>query len=176
MDRTTDDESELLPFFNAFDRWIADLQQESQCFIKTLGDGFLMVKEYPKGHRCHSTVELLRLCWKYARRMDQIINQKKAPRPAGFRIRVASGHVWKTSEVSWGTDYRGRHINLASRLLRIGKQHKFICHESVKELMNDKQIREAGFKFKKISVSDSVPDGVIAEELKTLWKFECQKN
>lgn len=60
-------------------------------------------------------------------------------------------------------------MNLAARLLRVCPDVPLICHESVKDIIGQKDHVE----FKKVNPHRTALDGVEQEDLHALWSYNC---
>lgn len=146
--------------------------------VKFLGDGGMILREMTKGHSCGMVVEFLRDMACLENFMTQTISKTIWPRPSGFRIRLAAGHVSKLHAVmcktdcSFQKDYIGYPVNLAARMLDVFKgSTSCICHESVKDIIGPRKSKMANLSFKKLLKPHFIPDGVDEEDLDHLWEF-----
>jgi len=146
-------------------------------FVKLLGDGFMAVREVKKFGAKREVQSFL----EHALKLDSEIHQiEKAifPQPGTFRVRIVVGHVWKIvashqdQEGSRQTDYLGYAVNLAARLLEVGKETGIICHESVKKILNN----DSGFVLERLSSPARCPRGVDPEDVKALWAVHPLKD
>ncbi len=168
MQQSEDGDPTFDRFWDEYDAILRPLMKTSDHF-KDLGDGFMSVVELPAtGHRCQAAILFLSRLYRVGKQMERIIRDKKYPRPDGFRIRVTCGFVTKRPN----GDVRGRCVNLASKALSFGKTELFIIHEKFKELMNDKQMRHAGFTCERLPKTPRmIPDGY-KRDLMALWIVE----
>lgn len=164
---------ELKPFFKKYDTIIDELRTCPDSFFKDLGDGFVIIKELNGDHACKKVICLLNKLWKIKKKVRMLINSTPYPRPDGFRIRIACGHVWKKSHKA-KTDYLGKHINLAFKLLQVHKNRPIIVHESVPALMSEKQVKENKFDFKKLPLPTDHFEDIYRFEMDHLWSFETR--
>ena len=146
--------------------------------VKFLGDGGMILKEMLPGHNCGMAIKFLRDMDCLGNFMGTVIKKTAWPRPDGFRIRIAAGHVSKLTikicetECTFQKDYIGYPINLASRILEVMKDSSVcICHESVKDIIGQRKAKIANLVFNKQSNPYEPPNGVDAEDLNHLWEF-----
>lgn len=90
-------------------------------------------------------------------------------------MRVSCGYVEEKMHKDGDVDYRGYHIGMTAKLLRVDKHIPFICHASIKEVLIDAHIKKFGFTFTKINKPKMALDGVFEEDMKELWEFEIKK-
>lgn len=122
------------------------------------------------GHNCELTRQFLCDLMDLSDAMNSAIDDMVVyPKPLGFRARVVAGQVSKIKTECGDVDYIGYAMNLASRILRIQEMTKLICHQSVKDIMGNKDCVE----FKKVRVAKGELDGVDHEDLDGLWEFKC---
>lgn len=171
----THEESELLPFLDRYDDAIDEESHRSGYVFRDAGDGFMCVVELGSGHNCKTALHLLSALWRVHKRVQRIIETTEYPRPDGFRIRVACGHVIKKVKKDGTVIFRGAHINMAHKLLRVEPKVGIICHESMKQLMSDIQLKKARFKFSKLHTCSPIPDGIQKKDMSALWQLEKVK-
>lgn len=141
----------------------------------------MLVKEMSSGHNCNKAIDFLKDMNCFTKFICQSIDKTAWPRPDGFRVRVAAGHVLKMNMTlckqgcTFQSDYIGYPVNLASRMLDIAKDsERLICHESVRDIIGVKKAEKAGVAFKPLNGLISTPEGVDDEDIKGLWSFEFQ--
>ncbi len=143
----------------------------AKCHAKFLGDGLMLVKEMSNGHNCRMTREFLIDAYKFAFNVNKIITASY-PHPDGFRLRIASGHVWKRSSVTSdrrrNNEYVGYSINLAQRLLEVSPQTLAVCHESIVEIISEKK---GILTFERMGDPKERPRGVDFADLQGLYCF-----
>lgn len=123
-----------------------------------------------RGHNCELTRQFLCDLTDLSEAMNGAIDDMVVyPKPMGFRTRVVAGQVSKIKTECGDVDYIGYAMNLASRILRVSESTRLICHQSVKDIMGNKDCVD----FKKIRVSKNELDGVDHEDLDGLWEFKC---
>lgn len=171
----TDIGTELKPFFNKYENLVSQLMLTDDYFFKDLGDGFLVIKELSNSP-AHDAIVLINKLRELKKNVRHLIDKTPYPRPQGFRIRMAAGHTWKRRRAN-RVDYLGRHVNLAFKMLRVHKSFPLVMHESVKALMADKQIKKAGFTFKKMPMpTDEQFESIYKHEMSNLWGVGGDKN
>lgn len=163
-------EIEFQPLMNRFDAMVDEFEAKTGYFTKNLGDGYMQVIELPSGHACATALRVLYRTVVFATKVSQTIKRSPWPRPEGFRVRFAAGHVWKKDGNK--RDYVGRHINLTHKLLRVAPETEFLAHQSFTELMSKKQTDEAGVKFLKTEGDRRTPDGILKADMKVLWSLQ----
>lgn len=163
-------EIEFKPLMNCFDAMVDEFEAKTGYFTKNLGDGYMQIVELQADtHDCIPALRVLKETVKFATSVQTVIRKSPWPRPDGFRVRVSSGHVWKKQGNK--TDYVGRHVNLAHKLLRVSPQTEFLAHQSFLELMARRQTHEIGVKFAKLPPDRRIPDGVLKADMNALWSF-----
>lgn len=156
---------------NRFDGMVDQHEAATGWFTKNLGDGYMQVIELPTtGHTCTQALQVLQQTVAFASKIQTLIKKSPWPRPDGFRVRWTSGHVWKRDGNK--TDYVGRHVNLAHKLLRVSSEEEFISHQSFMELMSKRQSDGIGVKFIKLEPDRRVPEGVLKADMKALWSLQ----
>lgn len=164
------------------------MRHEKNMFTKGLGDGAMIVQELGKGDESLLVANFLREMKYFKTYMDEVMARLSYPKPQGFRIRVCVGHALKLflnncpNMCTLKVDYVEYPITLASRMLMISKkEHPFICHEAVKELLGNRAEKE-GISFKPVEIEAKVKfleltaalhvDGIDKEDLDVLWLFD----
>lgn len=173
-DSVTNEEKELDPFMQDFVNLIDTVERKTGYSFTIPGDGFMCTVGLGGGHSCNRAIEVLTNLWGLLKDMEALIQRKDPPRPQGFRVRVACGYVNKRSKKNGGSLLWGKHINLAHNLLDVSKDIPFICHDSVKQLLSDDQIRHHNFRFSKIAIHTPVPDVISPYDSNSLWSFEIK--
>lgn len=171
-DSITNDEKELGPFMDDFVSLIETVQKETGYNITIPGDGFMLTVALDQGHNCHRAVQVFQRLWDLLIKMQELVRKKEFPRPDGFRVRVACGWVMSRVLKDKETLYWGKHINLAHNLLDVRKDIPFLCHESVKQLLSESQIKHNNFRFWKVDTPEILPDGVTPHDGQSLFAFE----
>lgn len=174
--RITDDQSQIVPFLKKYDEVIAVFEAQHDYFFKHLGDGFLCVSKISGKNGAH-TIKFLSDLWNLLKAIERLIARTKSPRPDGYRIRVAAGHVYQTYRLDGSIDFRGYHINLASKMLQIEKEnHPFVVHESAKQLMSKHEADRAGLSFKLLPPPQlrRYPEGIYKEDMSELWTMRTK--
>lgn len=162
---------EFKPLMNKFDLMVDEFEAKTGHFTKNLGDGYMQVLEIPaSGHVCNEAVKNLLDTVAFATKIQKMIKTSVWPRPAGFRVRWTSGHVWKKDGNK--RDYVGRHINLAHKLLNVAPETEFLAHQSFVELMSKKQSESVGAKFIKVDGERRAVDGILKVDMAALWALQ----
>lgn len=174
MQRITYPDSEFRPFIREFDGLINEFERETGYFVKRLGDGFMCVVEIELANEARQAMAVIGAVWKLAKRLSALIATKQTPRPEGFRSRVVCGYVWKTIGENNRADYLGYHVNLSEKMIHASKHVEFICHESIKELI-ERLARVKGFVFKKLSVTDEAHEEIYRQDMNLLWTLTKRK-
>lgn len=175
--RITDDASQIIPFLDKYDDVITGFEAKNDYFLKHLGDGFLCVAK-TNGEKGATTVRFLCDLWALLGSLHRHIRRTKSPRPDGYRIRVAAGHVFQAVRLDGSVDFRGYHINLAAKMLQIEKEtFPFVVHESARQLMSKSQMEKAGLSFKLLPPPPlrRLPDGIYKKDLEELWAMTKHK-
>lgn len=168
--RVTNPEKEYLPFMNFFDQMVDSLKKKLRT-VKETGDGFIVFNEIESEDGSLEAVELLRDLIKVGQHIKDSIDLAAWPHPDGFRSRLTAGHVWKKRITQQAPIYRGYHINLAAKLLEIEQDRSLICHESFKDLIKERSLKDEGIIFKQIHTQDASPDGVYSKDVMDLWEI-----
>lgn len=172
--RTGDDQRQFSSFMAPLVDLFNEVQERHECFLSQVADGFVAIFEMSEGHNCDTALKALNMAIYIKRRARKIIDGMTHPKPAGFRIRVNCGWGWKwnlsKNLARQDFDYFSPTINATHKLLRVNKFMPIICHESVKELLSQKQIKQAGLVMKKVLEVDIVPAGVNQEDMDLLWE------
>lgn len=77
--------------------------------------------------------------------------------------------MFKIKTLDGETDFVGYAMNLSARLLRVCPDVPLICHESVKDIIGQKDHVE----FKKVNAHRHALDGIEQEDLHALWAYTC---
>lgn len=164
-------EIEFKPLMNRWDAMVDRFEADTGFYTKNLGDGYMQVIELsPNGHACAQAMNTFKKTMDLSMRVQRLIRNSPWPRPAGFRVRVSAGHVWKKQGNK--TDYVGRHVNLTHKLLRVSPEDEFVAHQSFVELMSRKQADQIGAKFLKLEAERRIPDGVLKSDMNALWSLQ----
>lgn len=163
----SDEESELDPFLDDFDTIIEELGEKHR--VKDTGDGFMLILDMSTGHNCHAALRLLDALWAVHKSMDRLITRKQYPYPDGFRITLACGRVSRKIKKDGTILERGKHINLAHKMLRIKPPRGIVCHESFRQLISPLQARRYGYAFKRMTL-EATPDGISEKDAAVMWE------
>lgn len=152
---------------------------ESNGYMKYLGDGLLIILEIENAQNSVAIQEFLKDLIKLVGNVESAI-KKIWPRPDGFRIRVASGHVWKRSTMKRESrrslrqpEYIGYAINMAQALLYVYPEINTICHESIIEIIGAKHDRLV---FERLQPPEERRFGVDPQDFAGLWSFGINLN
>lgn len=155
-----------------------DFTRRSGAYVKFMGDGFLAIIELRTGHNCGVARELLGDMHQLT---ADVVNLMKPvyPRPDGFRVRVAAGHVWKRmtlkklhGKILRHPEYIGYAVNMAQSLLYVYPEIECICHESIIELIGPKK---HGLLFTRLAPPKERRHGVDPQDFEGLWSFGPEK-
>ncbi len=148
--------------------------QRTNNTVKYLGDGIMVIKELGTGHNCGVARQFIREIYELNENIHLAL-KKIWPRPDGFRVRVACGHVWKRYTLK---RIRGRHVrhpeyigypvNMAQSLLYVYPEISCICHESITELIGSKT---SGLIFERLAPPKERRHGVDPQDFNGLWSF-----
>ncbi len=149
----------------------------SNCYVKFLGDGIMIVREI-RDQKHNGDVAVTR---NFLMDVHELtvnilsIIKNHFPRPDGFRLRVATGYVWKriVSKVMKGKivkcpEYIGYAINLTHCLLEVAPSQSCVFHESIKEIFGNKK---TGIKYERLVDPKEKPRGIDPEDIAGLWTF-----
>ena len=151
-DAVTNDEVEYDPFMEKFDRLIEKAERETGYSFTDTGDGFMCTIDLPSGHSCTTVIKALVDLWALLKRIQRLIDTKKEldpPAPDGFRIVGTAGYVKRKIKADGRVIHRGKYINKAHNYLDQARDKGFVCHDSLKNLISEKQAKKHGFKFTK---------------------------
>lgn len=163
-------DEEYLPIMDYFDGLIERLvRHPSRDINNNTGDGFAVFETLKKGDEKKQSLALIKELWDLTQSMNDMIRRAPWPRPEGFRIRMATGYVWK-KEASPLPIYRGPDINMVSRLLRVERKRDFVVHGSFRDLISQEEIEKLGLHYQKVKPPKLVPDGLLKQELLELWE------
>lgn len=154
--------------YSEFERFLG----RDNCHVKFLGDGLMIIRELRNGHNCGMTRQFLIDTYHFAFAVNEII-KGHYPHPDGFRLRVASGHVWKRSTNTGdrrqrNPEYVGYSVNLAQRMLEVSPKTLAVCHESIVEILAEKKGILA---FERLGDPKERPRGVDLADLQGLYCF-----
>lgn len=136
-------------------------------YFKLLGDGVMLLTTNFENQK--SIPEFLVDVIALTKRVNDTIRSMHYPKPTGFRMRLAMGHVHHV-RIDGTHDYVGYPINMAFRMLNVASTIPIIAHESVKD--------EAGPKFDKCwheidTSQNSYSESVDIEDIKHSWELRC---
>ncbi len=173
--RTGDDQKHFSSFMSPFVELLNNFRKKHGCFVSQVADGFVAILEMKEGHNCHLAIKAIKMGICIKKKVQRIVNRMNHPKPAGFRVRINCGWGWKWDLNGKGDyDYFSPTINTTHKLLRVNKHTPVICHESVKELMSFRQIKQSGVKMTKIVETDQTPPGVNQEDMDLLWEISIK--
>lgn len=165
---------EYSKLMNIFDSMICDLKIVYDYYKKRLGDGFMAILNLPQESSLQ-LAEFLLVLWMLKEKMDQEIRIHPNPRPGLIRVRIACGYMEEKLHRDGDVDYRGYHIGMTAKLLRVEKSVPFICHQSIKEILTQTHIRQFRFQFKKLPRPKVIPEGIFKEDADELYSFRILK-
>lgn len=154
--------------------------QRSGAYIKFMGDGFLVILELKNGHNCGTTLSLLQEMLDLTKNIVESM-RGYYPRPDGFRVRIAAGHVWKRMTMSWHhprgrlirqPEFIGYAVNMAQSLLYVYPEIECICHESIIEIVGAKK---NGLVFERLEPPKERRHGVDPQDFEGLWSFRLDE-
>lgn len=146
----THDEIEYDPFMAKFDDLLDQAERATGYAFTDTGDGFMCTVDLDAGHNCTKTIEVLKNLWRLLKRIERLVDGKEPPRPDGFRIVGAAGYVKRKVKRDGRVVLRGKHINLAHNLLDSARGKGFVCHDSLKQLINEQQAKKNGIVFERL--------------------------
>lgn len=140
-------------------------------FYKSLGDGFMAVKEVTTRDSA-VIADVIERCLKVTGAMEAAIAGVRYPRPEGFRIRVAMG-TFRRIYNGRTLDYSGYPLDLAHKLLSVRKRSVPIMAvgrfaERISLALQEK----VNVHMDKLPKPDSIPDGVYEADMNVLYKLE----
>ncbi len=153
--------------------------QKSGLYMKFMGDGFLIILELANGHSCKKVRNLLVDMFNLTEKVTAAMKMSY-PRPDGFRVRVAAGHVWKRmtlqrlhGEIVRHAEYIGYALNLAQSLLYVYPEVECVAHESIIEIVGTKK---NGLVFGQLEAIKERRLGVDPQDFAGLWSFRMGEN
>jgi len=180
----TNPDVEFKPLMNRWRQAAVDFSQSLDAHYSIYGDGVMLILEMKNGHNCGLALKVMEGAWHFTHSVLGLIRKAPWPRPRGFRVRMASGYVWKKGGSQCpvveniacpATDYVGRHINMTSKLLRVSPEEPIIVHQSFVELTTHNQMKKAGFSYKKMAPDQQAPDGILPPDMNALWRLEHRR-
>lgn len=148
------------------------------------GDGIIAVVSVMEGGKPARLFELICSTLRLQKIMTRLISSTPAPRPAGFRIRIAAGFVYRTDEPSMTGqvsglvrlfDFLGACMNLGSRLLEFRRETVAIITEEALDMMTPAERRRLNLKAIETLPDERSPRGVPVEELPGLRAFGLRR-
>lgn len=154
------------------------------------GDGILALIAVSDGNHPTRVFDLLVSSLKLQRQMLRLIKETPSPRPAGFRVRIAAGFVYRTDEPPIDRDigargpfttirtfdFLGACLNLGARLLEFRREVGGIITDEALEMLTPAERRRLHLAPLRFSDNERAPRGVSAEELPGLRSFRLRRN
>jgi hypothetical protein len=151
-------------------------------FVKLLADGLMSVLELPEGAgRSAAALEMMASAESLVKSVKTQIKQLDYPRPDGFRVRMAAGHVLKLEathpldKTKIQVDYVEYAVDMTFGLLGVEKEKPCICHETVREIVDADSKSKAAVQFEKVKRLVVGPEGIDPEDLNALWAYKILK-
>jgi len=151
-------------------------------FVKLLADGLMSVVELPEeAVRSGVALKMMISANDLVKSVEAQIKQLDYPRPDGFRIRMAAGHVLKLEashpldKTKIQVDYVEYAVDMTFGLLGVEKDVPRICHETVREIIEAAPKSTAMVKFEKVKRPAAAPEGIDPEDLNALWSYRILK-
>lgn len=173
LQRVNNQGLEYRSLMDRFDDAVYELAKKDTCYVKKLGDGFMKILNIDHASSLEIS-DFLILLWNFNKKIQGWINEHPNPRPDGFRIRMACGYIEEKLHTDNSIDYRGYHLALTSKLLRVEKNIPFITHASVKEILTNSHIKRFKFKFEKLRKPKLSLDGIFEKDMEELWSFRVE--
>lgn len=155
-----------------------DYSCRSQNYIKFLGDGFVVIKELNRKNNALVVRSILEDMAILSRSIIETLKMTY-PRPDGFRVRVATGHVWKritkkkiNGRIVNHPEYIGYAINMAQSLLYVYPEINCICHEGIIEIIGK---RKNGISVEHLEPPKERRSGIDQQDFTGLWSFEVNE-
>lgn len=146
----------------------------SNCYVKYLGDGLLIVKELKKGNNQKLIAQFLRDVAHLSDKVGEIVFNYY-PRVSGFRMRVASGYAFKRfvmkrvgRNFTKHPEYIESVVNMTRDLLFVKPEVSLVCHESILDLLKSKK---KGFIFSPLKNVKDWPISLDQEDVEGLYVF-----
>lgn len=152
-DAVTNDEVEYDPFMDKFDRLLEKAERDTGYSFTDTGDGFMCIIDLPVNHGCTMAIEALKYLWILLKKIQHLIETKKEldpPAPEGFRIVGTAGYVKRKIKRDGRIIHRGKYINKAHNYLDQARGKGFVCHDSLKNLISDRQAKKNGLQFTRL--------------------------
>lgn len=165
-------DTEFLPLLNTFETLLKDFEKKTGNFTKNMGDGYMQIIELKDlNHKDSENIAIKALLstMDFCTKINKMIKAKPWPRPDGFRVRFTSGHIWKKNGKV--TDYVGRYVNMAHKLLRIHAEKTPVCHQSFLELIGEERISSEKLEVARLKADRRIPDGLTRLDATALWEI-----
>lgn len=172
FETVTDQEEELIPFLNEYDDIIQ--RHVGRYNFKDTGDGFMCLVDMNHGHNCRLAISLLKSLWGAYIETTRLIRNKNFPYPDGYRITATAGPTLRKMKEDGSIVDRGKHINLAHKMLRFQPITGILLHESFKQLISSRQAKANGLLFKKIR-PQKTPEGISGKDAMAMWEFRMAR-
>jgi len=153
------------PFINDFYKTLEDyVCRHKDIHFKYMGDGFLVLQELG-GRDSEGVYKFLKKVRSITKRVLLDIKRCPYPNPAGFRIRIASGDVYKRMVIDPNDPERKRKIpeyveyatNKAAHLLMVNPELTCLITESVIKALGKYR---SFFRLRKLAHPSSYPESV----------------
>ncbi len=163
------------PFLNAYDDLITEILTGAGLPYEDTGDGFICLVDLGSGKDSRKAAHVLRVMWTLLKRVQRLIARKEYPYPDGYRIRLAVGYATRKVKRDGKVVVRGKHINLAHKMLKIEPSIGIVCHETMTQLISKRQAKKCGFKFKHLPTDRRIPEGMSKKDASALWAFSANR-
>lgn len=160
------------PFIREFYSLLQDyVQKNRNAYCKYVGDGLLIIKEFTVAERKNGILlDYLMSLRGLTRKVRKIVADCDYPRPAGFRIRIAGGNIYKLLVVDPNDSFRVRMIpeyveytvNMAQKLLEVSPEIVALCTQNIGEPIAKKK---SPLRVRPLKQPSFYPKGVNSEDV-----------
>ncbi len=168
-DSVTDDEKELDPFLDSFDDLVEETRRETGYSFADTGDGFMVIVDFPEEKNGETVAKVLDAFLKLLKKLQQLIETKEPPRPAGFRITGAMGYVKQKVKQDGRILYRGKPINFAHNTLDLARGVGLLIQGTLREMVSERVAEKYGLTFTHFKKPRVLPHGVSAHDAEKLF-------
>lgn len=143
-------------------------------WLKTLGDGFVAVRELPAQNHRETILDLLCKGDTLSRTVNAHIEALPFPRPGLFRMRAPLGDVWKFVMEDNYVEYSGYQMDFGRRLLDFEKGIRYVITEATFEAIQRRGGARAAIKRIELAGPIQLP-GIQEEDQRNFFKFESRR-
>lgn len=142
-------------------------------WLKTLGDGFVAVRELPPKNHRQTILDLLHKGNTLSLDVNAHISSIPFPRPDHFRLRVPLGDVWKFVMEDNYVEYAGYQMDFGRRLLDLEKSIRYILTEATYDAIGRRSDKRAVIKRIELPAPTTFA-GIQEEDQRNFFRFESR--